>query len=362
MEETKQDRSVGIDLIKTMAVLFVPCVHFFLNTDYYSTPIANTNMFIQACLRWLFLMAVPLFILCTGYLNYQKTISRSYYLKIFRVIIPYVLISIICLIYRKATGSESLDFQHALFSIFDFSANHYSWYVKMYIGLYLIAPLLNIAVNTLDRKALRIQLIALIIVIALPATLNTLFNSIPKIAYIYFPDWWQKIYPVLYYFIGAYIAKYQVKIKKSYCIILVLIMICLQPCLQIFINRNQVNNWLFSSYSSLFVIAESTGLFLLFYSTNVKNRLIKHTLKWISMLTLEIYLFSDITDSYIYPYFKSHFFGAESPISQEMIFNNYFLMIVPLTFLSSLLMALIFHMFYALCRNGIKFLINKKNS
>lgn len=54
MEETKNGRSAGIDIIKAMAVLFVLCVHFSLNTNYYNTPIADANMFVQSCLSGFF--------------------------------------------------------------------------------------------------------------------------------------------------------------------------------------------------------------------------------------------------------------------------------------------------------------------
>ena len=207
MEEIKSGRSTGIDMTKAVAVFFVLCVHFSLNTNYYNTSIADANMFVQSCLRWIFYAGVPLFLMCTGYLNYKKTISRSYYMKILRVLIPYVLISIICLLIKNPAGSAPIGFHQAVSSIFNFTADSYSWYVNMYIGLFLLAPLLNVALNTLDRKKLRVLLCTLLFVIALPATFNPLFNNIYRISYFYFPDWWQGFYPILYYFIGAYIAK-----------------------------------------------------------------------------------------------------------------------------------------------------------
>lgn len=359
MEETKNGRSAGIDIIKAMAVLFVLCVHFSLNTNYYNTPIADANMFVQSCLRWLFLVGVPLFLMCMGYLNYKNTISRSYYLKILRVVIPYVLISILCLIIKKPAGDATGGFHHAVFSIFNFTADSYSWYVNMYIGLFMLAPLLNVALNTLDQKKLSVLLGSLIFVIALPATFNPLFNNIHKISYLYFPDWWQGIYPILYYFIGAYIAKYKIEIRKSICFAVVAILILLQTGLQMLLNLYRFNNWAMTDYSSLFVIAESLALFLLLYSSNVKSPFLEKTVKCISILTLEIYLFSNITDSYIYPYVFSHFFGPANPMTQEKIFKYYFLLIVPLSFLSSLLMSLIFHKLYGFCEKVFKALIQR---
>jgi surface polysaccharide O-acyltransferase-like enzyme len=292
--------------------------------------------------------------MCTGYLNYKKTISRSYYLKIFRVLIPYVLISILCLIIKKPAG-----FQPAVFSIFNFTADTYSWYVNMYIGLFLMAPLLNVVFNALDRKKLHALLGTLIFVIALPATFNPLFFNIPKISYLYFPNWWQGFYPILYYFIGAYIGKYQIEIRKSICVAVVASLVCLQTGLQMLLNRYQFNNWFMSDYSSLFVVAESLALFLLFYSANVKSLLVRTVVKYISMLSLEIYLFSKITDTHLYSYFSSHFYGPEHPMPQEMIFKYYFLIIVPLSFLSSTILSLSFHALYRLCGNGFKTLIRQ---
>lgn len=364
MEEQRsasRGRSVGIDIIKALAVLFVLCVHFSLNTNYYKTPIADGNMFFQSCLRWLFFLGVPLFLMCTGFLNYKKTISRGYYLKVFRVIIPYLLISILCLFLKKPTDPTPVPvgFQEAVLSVFSFKADSYSWYVNMYIGLFLIAPLFNIVVNTLDQKKSRILLGALIVAISLPATFNPLFDNIQSINYFFLPNWWQGFYPVLYYFIGAYIAKYKIEMNKSICALGLIFLIFFQTGLQIFLNRHQQNNWLMSDYSSLFVVAESICFFLLLYSANVKNRPFKIAVKWVSVLTLEIYLFSNITDSYIYPYFSDHFYGPAHPMSQELIFKNCFTTIILLTFLSSLILSIIFHAVYGLFEKGFKAMIHK---
>ena len=77
------------------------------------------------------------------------------------------------------------------------------------------------------------------------------------------------------------------------------------------------------------------------------------------MLTLEIYLFSNIADSYIYPYFSNNFYGPEHQMPQQIIFKNYFLIIISLTFLSSLILSIGFHVLYVFCGKGLKALIQK---
>lgn len=75
-------RNINIDLIKCIAVFSVISVHFFLNTDFYSRTIINTNMYIAVLFRTLFMICVPLFIISTGYLMKNKTLNKKYYLGI----------------------------------------------------------------------------------------------------------------------------------------------------------------------------------------------------------------------------------------------------------------------------------------
>ena len=122
MSEIRRELSSGVDIIKIIAILSVVLVHFFLKTGYYYTPVEGANMLVQSYLRWVLLVGVPLFLLCTGYLSWQKTVSRRYYLKLFtRVLIPYLLISALCLLVRQHEG-ETFTLREAVLSFFRFSA------------------------------------------------------------------------------------------------------------------------------------------------------------------------------------------------------------------------------------------------
>ncbi|WP_241147744.1 acyltransferase family protein [Barnesiella sp. An55] len=79
-QKTCQIRIVGLDLIRSFAILFVIAGHFFvLNTPFRSTTFGGFSMFIQALFNPLFQTGVPLFLLLTGYLNTNKTVSKQYY-------------------------------------------------------------------------------------------------------------------------------------------------------------------------------------------------------------------------------------------------------------------------------------------
>ena len=79
-------RVAGLDLVRCGAVAMVVGLHFFVNTQFYTTPFRGVSMFAQSLLAELMLAGVPLFLLLTGYLNAEKSLSRSYYKGLLRVI------------------------------------------------------------------------------------------------------------------------------------------------------------------------------------------------------------------------------------------------------------------------------------
>lgn len=357
MKEQGSVRNIGIDLVKSVAVLFVICIHFSLNTKYYNTPVSNLNMALQTFIRWLFVPSVPMFLLCTGYLNHHKVYDRSYFKKILRVVVPYLVISIVCIAVKRleSPAPTAISWNKDVFGIFNFTANGYSWYVNMFIGLYLLAPALNIVFHALDRKKLHILFIILMFIVILPMTFNPVFSYSEKYSVIFFPDWWQDIYPVFYYFIGAYIAKFApVKIApnagKIRCVMLLAALAGLQTLILVLAQPYLQNNWALTSYGSILVMTESVCIFLLLYQTDIQNRSVRRIIQAVSTITLETYLFSYIVDNIVYGWFNRNIFGE---LTQEQIFQKYFLIIVPVVFLSSLALASVYH----LAENGIKRII-----
>ena len=147
MEEVKRKRELGIDVIKVVALLSVISVHFFSYIGFYDQPMYGKEMLILTTIRNFFMICVPLFLLATGYLMNRKKFDKKYYKGIVRVLYVYVIVSIICIIYSKIKGDQS-SIWHMVLSIFSFSAAGYSWYVEMYIGLFLIIPFLNLIYNS----------------------------------------------------------------------------------------------------------------------------------------------------------------------------------------------------------------------
>lgn len=233
--EKLQNRNPAMDILRIVAVLCVISIHFFYHTGYYSTTADNVPMYFATVLRTLFSVCVPLFMILSGFLLCNKTLKKGYYSGIRKTIIVYILVAIACIIYKSCNGSYTLTTLTFFTGIFDFSGANYSWYIEMYIGLFLIIPFLNIIYKNLDsRKQKNILLITLIAITILPS----LFNAFKFDSYEWWanpatdtdtqklmPSWWVGIYPITYYFTGCYIREYGTKIKNVFLIIALVIAI-----------------------------------------------------------------------------------------------------------------------------------------
>lgn len=233
--EKLQNRNPAMDILRIVAVLCVISIHFFYHTGYYNTTADNVPMYFATVLRTLFSVCVPLFMILSGFLLCNKTLKKGYYSGIRKTIIVYILVAIACIIYKSCNGSYTLTTLTFFTGIFDFSGANYSWYIEMYIGLFLIVPFLNIIYKNLDsRKQKNILLITLIAITILPS----LFNAFKFDSYEWWanpatdtdtqklmPSWWVGIYPITYYFTGCYIREYGTKIKNVFLIIALVIAI-----------------------------------------------------------------------------------------------------------------------------------------
>lgn len=313
-------RNLNLDLTRCAAVFSVVAVHFFLNSGYYNTPVAGTEMLISTLLRTMFMVCVPLFLLLTGYLMSEKQIElegkklRSFYGKISSVIIPYVIITVLILIWRIFYQHEELTFKNCLFTLLDYA--HYSWYVEMYIGLYLLIPFLNVIWRNLEtEKSQRALVIVLLAITTLPTLINIWnFNtdgwwSQPASDGTYndiIPEWWVTIYPFTYYFIGAYIKK-NIDFSKFKPHVYLAVFLLSVVSFGVFNYwRSEGVNFIWGSWcgwNGFQNVSTSVLLFMFINSLKLDKvpSVISKTVLLISKLSFGTYLSSYIADKTIYP-------------------------------------------------------------
>ena len=336
-------RDARLDLIRALAAFMVVSVHFFLNSGFFETPMTGNRMLVMAMVRMAFMTCVPLFILLTGYLCRHKALTLRYYLGLARVLLTYVLCAIVCLGVRGARG-EVLDLGRRVRALLDFSAAPYAWYVEMYIGLFLLIPFLNILWAALETKTKRCALVATLLALTtLPALANFRWNLLP--------DWWINVYPLTYYFLGAYFAEYRPRLSWTWGVPTLVILAAAGGGLMYILSAGAPALWnpALDWYGPT-VVLSSCLLFLLLLRVPADRApgWVKWLLAKLSQLSLAIYLLSWCFDTAFYP-----ILAQKAPAVTDRL--PWYFVIVPAVYLSSAIVAQLVEWL----RRGMTWCINK---
>ncbi len=309
-----QNRNASMDIIRIVAAFTVLSVHFFLHNGFYSQIVEGVPMYIMVLMRTLFSVCVPLFMILTGYLMSHKTLSRKYYSGISKTLIVFVLATLACMIFKAVHDNEPLSLKSFILGTLNFTGANYSWYIEMYIGLFLLVPFLNLAYNKLKNKRQKQVLVLTLVFLTIIPTLFNIFNfdnpawwSDPKSSDTFaklVPSWWMGFYPIAYYFTGCYIREYGIRLKTRSMLVLFLLAIL------IFGTFNFYRSYGTTFKSGIYVYwygfepyILSVLLFVLLsrIKTDNMNEKVKFVLWKVSDLALGIYLISYIFDMLVYP-------------------------------------------------------------
>lgn len=327
-QKSCQNRIIGLDLVRSCAILFVIAGHFFvLNTPFKNTDFGGFSMFLQAMSIPLFMTGVPLFLLLTGYLNINKTVSKRYYKGCIRVLASYFLFSLLTILFRKYYLQEDLTWAKWILKIFDFSAIPYAWYIEMWIGLFLLTPFLNMLYKAIPtRWQKQILILTLYAMTALPDLLNRYGLHLV-------PGFWASCYPLTFFFAGSYIHEYKPRFESWKLWIVILLLCLINPVFNSLFVHNHTLIQIAGGPWGVFGTVIALAFFLLFYQTDFKLPVLRKSLTKISLLSLDMYLCCYLFDAMVYPYFMEHYFVNQSQ------FGIYFFVIVPILFISSFLLA-----------------------
>lgn len=213
-----------MDITRLFALFSVISVHFFYNNGFYQTPVYGIRMYLMVIIRNFFMICVPLFLLLSGYLMGGKRPEKGYFLGLGKTLLTYVLAALVCMLYRVVYQGTSYTLIQAIVAITDFSGAQYSWYVEMYMGLYLLIPFLNILYDGLESKQQKQWLLIVFLLLSSAPSVINIFRfadpgwfAEPSRSAVYHrlvPDWWTDIYPITYYFLGRYLRDFPLKLSR----------------------------------------------------------------------------------------------------------------------------------------------------
>ncbi len=282
--------------MRAAAAVGVLSVHFYLNSGFYELPVEGGVMLASTALRMAFLTAVPMFLMLSGWLCCHQTWSARYYLRVIPVLLTYLLCCAACLVFRRFYLGEEIILLGALRRILDFSAAPYGWYIEMYLGLFLLQPLLNAGFSALPERGKLALTVSLFAITALPLVTNTVYAILPA--------WWTGFYPVAYYILGAYLRERPLRCRSGWLWLGWLGVAALHAAVQrwLYPGEPMVVTAL-NSRGGPGVFVESLCLFSLLMRADDARapRAWQWIVRRIAALSLPMYLLSYITDRLLYP-------------------------------------------------------------
>jgi len=250
-------------------------------------------MLLLTFLRWIALDCVPLFMLLTGYLCIYKKNIPSVYKSLIPPLLLFVFITLVSIVFFDGfLWKSKITMEDVLSKLLRMDL---AWYLRMYIGLVLLMPFLNRVWESIRREEKQILLVVLLVL----TSGRSVFGQ-------FFPGYWIAIYPITYYFTGAYLRENPISLSKGK-IVLFFSAVTLLETVLTFTNGSSVFDWtLFGGYEcdypAFLTVASTVLLFSMMNKVNIKNNLLKRFLALCGKNTLGIYLISvAITDNLVHP-------------------------------------------------------------
>ncbi len=293
-------RNYGLDLVRAIAIILVPLVHSFGNSNYNQTPMNGMGMFFLLMVRCIAFCCVPFFIMLTGYCNSEKKVSKTYFKKIKNILLIYFIVSIITMFYKIFYLKDNSSIYNLIIGIFNCQTIPYAWYIRMYIGLFFMSPYLNILYHNINsRQNKKIFIIILIGICSFPQTLQAF--SIANHSIDIMPAYWNQLYPILYYMCGCYIKEYKINIDKYVNLFYIIIIVFIQSfCIYFYCQGNSLNDKFIIDYNFFPLVLLSILTFIFLYNINCNCKIINKIVLLISKYSFGMYLFCYIYDTLIF--------------------------------------------------------------
>ena len=291
---TKKKRDANIELLRIVAMLMIITLHFNYRSNallVLGEPASNVQIF-ATVLEAIAITGVNVYVLISGYYLSSSKVKFSKILLLILQVYFYTLLISGAMMFVGAYSVKPEDkLDRALRYLFPISSEHY-WFVTAYVIMYVLAPVMNAAVNTLKRKQLKTVIIGLLtwfcfINSIVPAKFGT-----DRMGYDF--GWF-----ICLYLIAAYIRKYNIVLfrdaKKSALVYLISVVVIAAFSLVFYKINFDTGNFNYYAevpchYNFFFALTGALGLFSVFRFMRLKENLLAEVIRIIAPYTLGVYL------------------------------------------------------------------------
>lgn len=281
-------RESGADLYRILGLLFVNTLHACLYNGFYYEAQEGLAMWVANSVRWLVFGCNAMFMLLTGYLKTVSPWGRRYYKSLVAVLIGYALTCVISYPIRYFWIGERDPLMTWLERFVTFS--NYAWYIEMYIGLFFISPLINLALDHIQnpKKQWFLAISLLVITTGHSASIINLL-----------PDYSGSFYPLALYTLGAVIRRTQPKVPALAGLLGAAMVAMGLGYVTMCTAAEGFYSGFSQGYGGFWIVLMVVCLFLGVYRLRIGPRLAK-VLAFLSGGVLEGYILSRLLDVWIY--------------------------------------------------------------
>lgn len=269
-------RNSNIELMRILAMLFIISHHFLVHGMNVWQDSTWSNFCLLSFDSTLYI-AVNVFVLISGYFGIKFTWKKLLMMYLLIACIGGIFYFVHLFIYKSSFG-RSVIYQ----TIFSISHGN-TWFIRVWIYLFLFSPIINTALNAFDKQHLRFVLFLLTVIC------------------VYFGWFWQGevnkdgynlINFIWIYSIGYYLHHYFDYNPKCSLIYIVVWLLCSIINVILFITLDSYCAW---TYNNPLVVVASIAFFLYFRQLNFSSKLINA----IAQCSLGVYLIHE--NAYISP-------------------------------------------------------------
>lgn len=273
------ERDSNIELLRLVCmslIVFQHCIHMCAFPEVWDTSIISTEVCAASLLLGLTYIGVNCFVLISGYYGIKLKLCSA--LNIYLTCAIYALIGYIVHLYVDGAYVGMGLLYHSVFCI----SHSHLWFVKCYVGLMLLSPILNAAMDSMSKRSYQW-------VIGLLTVLNVYFGFIWKDA-AFNADGYTIANFVYIYMIGGYIRQYvDVEWYRKHRVgnASVYLATSLLWAGSIVLQRYIQTLWDEWGYNNPFTILGSISFFMLFLSI---PKFYNKTINWLASGTFAVYV------------------------------------------------------------------------
>ncbi len=287
-------REPGFELLRIVAMLMIITLHYNGRSEallQLGLPATGVNIFANI-LEAFCITGVNTYVLLTGFFLSKGKVRLG---KLLQLICQVYFYTIGISLAMVLVGTYALHQQNSLYKmvqyIFPISSEHY-WFVTAYVIMFALAPVMNAAVEKLERKQLKTVILLLLIWFCFIKSVVPVLFSFDRYGYDY--GWF-----ICLYLIAAYIRKYNVVLfrtakNSAFVFLLSSLVIATMSISLYYINYNWGGLVHYSDvpfhYNFIFALTGSLGLFSFFRFYRMRENRFADIVRFVGPLTFGVYL------------------------------------------------------------------------